>query len=156
MARTPLRIVGACCGAAWWAISIVAGANSYGILGSYPIIGLPAGAITGIAITALSTPFYRLPSRALLWYSPLSVYVAIAIYGAILFVIRWVMNDFRPDQIPWAVGVESVLGMWWGMTFAWPVGIPVHLIAYTNHKLLRKLSSPPASEIAPPSWDPAS
>jgi hypothetical protein len=31
--------------------------------------------------------------------------------------------------------------MWWGVTFAGPVAIPVHLIAYANHRLLRRLTA---------------
>jgi hypothetical protein len=135
-------ILGAACGVVWWVISMMAGATAYGILGTYPVVGAVAGAITGVAIAAISKPVYRLPSpRALLWYSPLSVYVAIAIYGAIVFVIRWWMRDFQPQQTPWAVGLESIEGMWWGVTFAGPVAIPVHLIAYANHRLLRRLTA---------------
>ena len=150
MIRNSLWILGAACGVVWWVISMMAGAKAYGILGTYPVVGAAAGAITGVAIAALSKPVYRLPSpRALLWYSPLSVYVAIAIYGAIVFVIRWWMRDFQPQQIPWAVGLESIEGMWWGVTFAGPVAIPVHLIAYANHRLLRRYVGTDHLEEAP-------
>lgn len=139
MVRNLHLILGAGCGVMWWVISMLAGANAYGILGTYRVVGAVAGAITGMAIAALSKPVYRLRSpRALLWYSPLSVYVAIAIYGAVVFVIRWWMRDFQPQQIPWAVGLESIEGMWWGVTFFVPVAIPVHLIAYANHRLIRR------------------
>lgn len=134
-------ILGTVCGLAWWAISLLLGAKAYGILGAHPVItGAAAGALTGLAIAALSTPVYRfLSSRALLWYSPVSVYLSIAVYGSVVYLIRCVVNDFHPDQIRSAVGFQSVLGMWWGVTFLAPVAILVHLIAYANHRLLRRL-----------------
>jgi hypothetical protein len=46
-------------------------------------------------ITAISIPMYRRASaRALYWYSPLSVYAAISIYGLAIFVLRHLIDDF--------------------------------------------------------------
>ena len=136
---TPVLIVGAISGVAWWAVSMMLGAGSYGIVGTYPAAGAIAGLVTGVAIAALSRPVYQLPSWNLLWYSPLSVYVAIAIYGALVFLFRLVSHDFQPGQIPWAVGVQSVLGMGWGVTMLTLVAIPVHLLAYGNHRILARI-----------------
>lgn len=136
--RSLVWVLGALCGIAWWAISLLLGAEAYGVLGTYPVTGAIAGACAGIAITALSIPVYRAPSPwALLWYSPPSVYAAIAFYGTFVFAIRSILNDFHPDQIRWAVGVQSVIGMWWGVTMLIPVFITVHLLAYANHRVLR-------------------
>src|SRR5262245_40970049 len=132
--QTLVWIVGVASGIAWWMISRLFGASEYGILGSHPWTGAVSGAVTGLLMTTLSIPVYRFSSpRALLLYSPLSVYLAIACYGLLEFAIRWFLSDFRPDQIPWAVGMESILGMWWGITFLLMVAIPVHLFAYLNH-----------------------
>jgi hypothetical protein len=136
--RSLVWVLGGLCGIAWWAISLLLGAKAYGVLGTYPVTGAIAGACAGVAMTALSIPVYRAPSpRALLWYSPLSVYAAIALYGALVFAIRSILNDFHPDQIRWAVGAQSVIGMWWGVTMLLPLFITVHLLAYANHRLLR-------------------
>jgi hypothetical protein len=116
------------------------GAKAYGVLGTHVWTGALAGTLTGIVMTVISAPIYRLASsRALFWYSPLSVYVATALYGAVVFLIRWAMNDFHLNQIPWAVGVQSVLGMWWGITLLAPVALAAHLIAYLNHRVLRRI-----------------
>jgi len=136
--RSFVWVLGALCGIVWWAISLLLGAKAYGVLGTFPVTGAIAGACAGVAMTALSIPVYRLPSPgALLWYSPLSVYAAIALYGALVFAIRSVLNDFHPDQIRWAVGAQSVIGMWWGVTMLLPMFFTVHLLAYANHRLLR-------------------
>ena len=133
-------ILGTVCGIAWWGLSLLLGAKAYGVLGSYPLTGAVSGVVTGIAIALLSMPVYRLLSRrALLWYSPFSVYLAIAFYGLVVFTIRVVLDDFHPDQIRWAVGVQSILGMWWGVTFLAPVALVVHLAAYGNHRVLRRM-----------------
>ena len=133
-------IAGAACGVAWWAISALLGAASYGVLGTHALTGVIAGAFTGIVMAALSVPVYRRVSpRGLLWYSPFSVYLAIAVYGVFIFLIRSIANDFHPEQIRWAVGVESVLGMWWGVTLLAPIAILVQLLAYGSHRLLRSI-----------------
>src|SRR5262245_62913507 len=125
--RALALLLGAICGIAWWAVSVLLGAKAYGIVGTHSETGAFSGAFTGIAVTALSIPVYRLASPGpLLWYSPLSVYVAVALYGLIVFVIRWLMKDFDVGQIPWAVGVQSIVGMWWGITFLALIAIPVH------------------------------
>lgn len=136
-----LWIAGAALGVVWWAISLVMGAYAYGILGTYPATGLVAGLLTGLLMTAVSVPAYRrLPIPTLLWYSPLSVYLSIALYGAFVFLCRLVLDDFHPSQIRSAVGTESVIGMWWGATFLLQVALPVHLLAYGSHRLLRALT----------------
>jgi len=104
------------------------------------MVGVISGACTGIIVAGISRAFYRRSSvRGLTWYSPLSVYVAIAIYVAIVFVLRVELNDFHPNQIRWAVGLQSVIGMWWGVTFLLPVALLVHVLAYGNHRLLRRM-----------------
>jgi hypothetical protein len=136
--RALMWILGGAFGLVWWLISLALGAKSYGILGTSPLAGPVSGVGTGLVMTALSIPVYRLGSRrALLWYSPLSVYLAIAVYGAFILVIRWLTADFHPDQLPFQVGLQSVLGMWWGTTFLLQIAIPVHLIAYGTHRMLR-------------------
>lgn len=116
------------------------GAERFGVVGTYGWTGAVAGVCTGIVVAAISTAFYRRSSlRHLLWYSPLSVYLAVAIYGLVVFAIRLMLNDFKPGQIRWAVGAEAVLGMWWGITMLLPVAILVHLLAYANHRLLRSV-----------------
>ena len=136
----PLLVVGALGGICWWAVSLVLGARSYGVLGTNPMVGVISGACTGIIVAGISRAFYRRSSvRALYWYSPLSVYVAIGIYGGIVFVLRLALNDFHPNEIRWAVGLQSAIGMWWGVTFLLPVAILVHVLAYLNHRLLRRM-----------------
>ncbi|MGH7724740.1 MAG: hypothetical protein ACREOU_04865 [Candidatus Eiseniibacteriota bacterium] len=138
MKRIVLGVLGASCGLAWWGISVGLGERSYGILGSHVVIGAVSGVCTGVLMTLASIPIYRrLSATSLYWYSPLSVYLAIALYALIAFLIRIAINDFHPDQIRWAVGIESTLGMWWGVTFLLHVAVAVHLIAYGNHRLLR-------------------
>lgn len=134
--------VGAFSGIAWWAASVALGAYAYGVLGTHRTTGIVAGAITGILVTILSLPVYRrLSLRSLLWYSPVSVYLAIAIYGLFVFLNRSFAGDFLPGQRPVAVGIQSVVGMWWGITIIAPIGVTVHILAYGNHRLLRALFS---------------
>ena len=140
MSRLTLLAVGAACGLLWWGVSLLLGARAYGVLGTHPWIGSIAGACTGILVAGLSGTLYRHGSAtALFWYSPLSVYLAVAIYGLLAFAIRVLLGDFHPDQIRWAVGVQSILGMWWGITFLLPVAVAVQLLAYLNHRLLRRM-----------------
>lgn len=144
MSRLALLGVGAVCGLLWWGVSLVLGARAYGALGTNPWTGAIAGAFTGIVVAWISGTFYRRSSaRALYWYSPLSVYVAVAIYGLLAFVIRVLLGDFHPDQIRWAVGAESILGMWWGITFLLPIAVVVQLLAYLTHRLLRRMVMAP-------------
>jgi len=132
-------IAGATCGVVWWAISTALGATSYGVLGTHALTGVMAGACAGILMATLSVAVYRRVSlRGLLLYSAVSAYLAIAVYGVFIFLIRSATNDFRTGQIPWAVGMQSVLGMWWGITLLAPIAMLVQLLAYGNHRLLRR------------------
>ncbi len=138
--RLGVLLVGALCGVLWWAVSWALGARAYGIWGTYAATGLIAGIVTGIAVTAASTPMYRRPSpRGLYWYSPLSVYAAIAIYGLVVFALRYFIGDFDAGQTQWAVGLQSILGMWWGVTVLLPLALVVQLLAYANHRALRRI-----------------
>jgi hypothetical protein len=140
MSRVALLAVGAACGLVWWGVSLLLGARAYGALGTNLWAGAVAGACTGIAMARLSSIVYRRQSTAALyWYSPLSVYLAVALFGLFGFAMRVLLGDFHPDQIRWAVGVEAVLGMWWGITFLPPVAVVVQLLAYLNHRLLRRM-----------------
>jgi len=145
MSRPPRRtrawglLVGVLCGIFWWAVSWAFGARAYGIWGSYAATGLIAGIVTGIAITAVSTPMYRRASpRGLYWYSPLSVYAAIAIYGLVVFALRYLIGDFAAQKRG-AVGLQSILGMWWGVTVLVPLALTVQILAYLNHRVLRRI-----------------
>jgi hypothetical protein len=133
-------LAGAFCGVLWWAVSWALGAQAYGLWGRSAATGLLAAVVTGITITAISTPLYRrVSARALYWYSPLSVYTAIAIYGLAIFVLRHFIDDFHTNQIRWAVGLQSVLGMWWGVTMLLPLTVAVQVLAYVNHRVLRRI-----------------
>jgi hypothetical protein len=133
-----VTIFGAVSGVIGWLISVFIGAESHGI-GSYGIVGTVAGILTGILITKISLPVYRKPAKHLYWHSPLSVYLAIGFYGVFIFACRLLINDFQSNQIRWAVGLQSIFGMWWGITILVPLGIVVHAVAYFNHKMMRKL-----------------
>ncbi len=101
---------------------------------------LRVAVVTGITITAVSTPLYRrASSRALYWYSPLSVYTAIAIYGLAIFVLRHFIDDFDANQTRWAVGLQAILGMWWGVTMLLPLTVAVQVLAHVNHRVLRRI-----------------
>ena len=135
-----LWLAGALSGVVWWALSLVLGGGAYGVLGRYATSGLVAGVCTGVAMAALSLPVYRrLPARSLYWFSPVSVYVSVAIYGLLVFAIRMALDDFHPDQNRLAVGLQSIVGMWWGITVLLPVTLLVQLSAYVNHRLLRRV-----------------
>jgi hypothetical protein len=138
-------------GVAWWGVSLLLGAEAYGIVGSRSPAGILAGAGTGLAITALSLPIYRRKTlRHLLWLSPLGVYLAVALYGGLIGLLRSGFGEYHPDQSAWETGVGNVLGMWWGITVVPTVGLPVHGLAYVNHRLLRRM----ARERAAPETDP--
>jgi hypothetical protein len=139
--RHPLLLVaGALCGILWWGVSWLLGAKAYGIWGTHASTGLLAGIATGIVTAALSAPIYRrLSVKSLYWYSPLSVYLSIAMYGLVIFVLRILLDDFHPNQIPWAVGLQSIVGMWWGITMILPFAVAVQALAYLNHRVLRRI-----------------
>jgi hypothetical protein len=140
MRGAPLLVAGVLFGTLWWGVSWMLGANAYGIWGTHPSTGLLAGIATGVIITAISAPVYRrLSLRSLYWYSPLSVYGSIAMYGLVIFVLRSLVDDFDSNQAPWAVGLQSILGMWWGITVLLPFGVAVQALAYLNHRVLRKI-----------------
>ncbi len=140
MRHSIVLVAGAVCGFLWWGVSWFLGAKSYGIWGTYAMTGLLAAIFTGVVMVVISAPIYRrLSKRSLYWYSPLSVYLSIAIYGLVIFVLRYMVNDFHPNQIRWAVGIQSVLGMWWGITIILPFAVAVHVLAYVNHRVLRRI-----------------
>ena len=140
MRGAPVLAAGVVFGTLWWGVSWMLGAKAYGIWGTHPSTGLLAGIATGILITAISAPVYRrLSLKSLYWYSPLSVYGSIAIYGLVIFVLRSLVDDFESNQIPWAVGLQSILGMWWGITVLLPFAVAVQALAYLNHRVLRKI-----------------
>jgi hypothetical protein len=115
------------------------GAKAYGIWGTYALTGLLGGIITGVMV-AISAPVYHgLSKRSLYWYSPLSVYLSIAIYGLVIFVLRYMVDDFHSNQNRWAVGMQSIFGMWWGITMILPFAMAVHGLAYVNHRVLRRI-----------------
>ena len=143
MRRLGVCLAGAACGVGWWAVSLALGAESYGILGRHAFVGVIAGALTGLTVAAVSERVYRRFSRvSLYWYSPLSVYLSVALYGLLVFLQRLALNDYHPDQILWAVAVQSVVGMWWGITMLLHIAVGVHLLAFANHRLLRRLVVP--------------
>jgi hypothetical protein len=140
MRRSLVLVAGVICGILWWGVSWLLGASAYGIWGTHYATGLIAGIATGVITTAVSTRVYqRLSVRNLYWFSPLSVYGAIAIYGLLIFMLRSLIADFKPNQIPWAVGLQGIFGMWWGVTILLPLGLGVHALAYLNHRVLRRI-----------------
>jgi hypothetical protein len=143
-------LLGAVCGIAWWGVFVALGGRSYGIAGTHPVTGGIASIITGVVIACVSLPAYRLPVRQLLWYSPLSVYLAIGCSGLLIHALRVALSDFHPGEVPWKVGLQSILGMWWGVTFLLPVPVVVHVCAYANHWILRRLLMSPTAVTNPP------
>ncbi len=140
MRHSIVLVAGAVCGFLWWGVSWTLGAKAYGIWGTHALTGFLAGIITGVVMVAISAPVYRgLSKRSLYWYSPLSVYLSIAIYGLVIFVLRYMVDDFHSNQNRWAVGMQSILGMWWGITIILPYAMAVHGLAYVNHRVLRKI-----------------
>ena len=128
-------------GLGWWGVSLLLGARAHGILGGDPLTGAVSGALTGAVVAPISVAVQRRTQvRALLWLSPLGVYVAIALYALLIHLLRVARNDFHPDVLREAVLAQSVLGMWWAVSLLPHVAIPVHLLAYANHRLLRKLA----------------
>jgi hypothetical protein len=148
MVHVIIWISAAVFGAAWWAVSVALGARAYGVLGAHPLAGVAAGACTGLIVAAISIPIYRRTgARSLYWYSPFSVYLSIAVYGLILFALRSLANDFHPAQNRWAAGLEAIAGMWWGVTMLLPIAVVVHMLAYANHRLLRRMVIPNATVV---------
>lgn len=140
MRHPTVLIAGAVCGFLWSGVSWMLGAKTYGIWGTYALTGLLSGIITGVIMVAISAPVYRgLSKRNLYWYSPLSVYLSIAIYGLVIFVLRYMVDDFHSNQVRWAVGMQSILGMWWGISILLPYAVAVHVLAYLNHRVLRRI-----------------
>ncbi len=138
--ETQVFLSGAICGAGWWIVSWILGAGANVIWGSHALTGLVAGVATGIVTTAISLPIYRgLSSNSLYWYAPLSVYFTVAIYGLAIFAVRELIGDFDRNQIRWAVGVQSIVGMWWAITILVPYALLVHALALVNHRILRRL-----------------
>jgi len=135
-----MLLAGAFFGVLWWGVSWALGDQAFGMWGRSAVTGLLAAIVTGILITAVSIPTYRRASaRALYWYSPLSVYAAILIYGLAIFVLPHLIDDFAANQARWAVGLQSILGMWWGITVLVPLALAVQVLAYVNHRVLRRI-----------------
>jgi len=141
MSSSLALVAGALLGILWWGVSWTLGAKAYGIWGAHLSTGLLAGMITGVIMAAVSIPLYRRqPAKGLYWYSPLSVYFSIAVYGIAIFLLRSFVGDFNPSQNHWAVAVQPVLGMWWGITMLLPLAIAVQVLAYLSHRALRKIA----------------
>jgi len=49
------------------------------------------------------------------------------------------VDDFDPSQARWAVGLQPVLGMWWGITVLVPLALAVQVLAYATHPVLRRI-----------------
>jgi hypothetical protein len=140
MRRALVLVAGVLCGILWWGVSWLLGASAYGIWGTYRTTGLIAGIATGVITATVSALAYRrLSVKSLYWYSPLSVYGAVAIYGLVIFILRSLIADFESNQIPWAVGLQGIFGMWWGITILLPLGLGVQALAYLNHRILRRI-----------------
>jgi len=60
-------LAGSFCGVLWWAVSWALGAQAYGLWGRSAATGLLAAVVTGITITAISSPLYRPPSARALY-----------------------------------------------------------------------------------------
>jgi hypothetical protein len=49
------------------------------------------------------------------------------------------IGDFAAGPKRWAVGLQSILGMWWGVTALVPMALAVQLLAYATHRALRRI-----------------
>jgi hypothetical protein len=140
MRHALVLVAGVLSGILWWSVSGLAGGGAFGIWGTHHSTGIIAGIATGVLTAAVSVLAYRrLPVKSLYWYSPLSVYGAVAIYGLVIFLLRSLLADFETNQIPWAVGLQGIFGMWYGITMLLPLALGVHALAYLNHRVLRRI-----------------
>jgi hypothetical protein len=96
-------------------------------------LGLLVGVFCGIFWWAVSWAF---GARA---YGIWGSYAAIAIYGLVVFALRYLIGDFAAGQKRWAVGLQSILGMWWGVTVLVPLALTIQILAYLNHRVLRRI-----------------
>lgn len=137
-------LAGALFGVLWWGVSWTLGAQAYGVWGTHATTGLLAGIVTGIAMTAISTLMYRKISvRGLYWYSPLSVYVSVSIYGLVIFLLRHLVDDFDPSQGSLGRGAAVGAGNVVGITVLVPLALAVQVLAYATHRVLRRILTTP-------------
>ena len=67
------------------------------------------------------------------------ILLAGAICGTLWWLVSWCFGDFHRDQIHWAVGIQLIVGMWWGITTLLPYAAVVQLLAHVSHRILRRL-----------------
>jgi hypothetical protein len=137
--RPKILMLGAVSGAVWFGLSLLLIPNTYKqeILGAYPLVAVLSALATGILVMLISLAIYRRSSRNLLWYSPLSVYLAVTLYGTFIFLGKALTSAYPADTKLSARLYESVGVMWWGITFIFHVAVIVHVLAYINHRALR-------------------
>ena len=113
-----------------------------------------AGVLTGVLISFLSLPLYRrLSARHLLWWSPLSLYLAIAVFACILFTLRISILGPKETGKSWSPGtgwvthkeswpamVEDVIAMWYGVTVM-PWFIVLIPLSWSNHRVMKSIQS---------------
>ena len=114
---------------------------------------LAAGAMTGLLVAYVSRPVYFMKRRThLLWLTPISLYMAVAVFATLVFVFRMFIEG------PWEIGRswsrsagwtshlaglsqlgEMIIGMWWGITLSLLFVLLIPL-AWANHRVMQSLS----------------
>ena len=102
-------------------------------LGITNLQALSAGSFTGGLVGILSYPAYKfLSGWQLVWLTPVSLYLAIAIFISVLSLLFYPMSGI--EQI-----VQVTLGAWWGLTMFFPLWV-LFLFSFLNHSLLKYLT----------------
>jgi len=141
MAPPPARYIhlALLAGTIWGLIGLVLAGQ---VLGPSAWGGVLAAPAVGLAVAIAFRGFRGRPPGARIVLSLVSLYLAAGLFA----LAAGIVDATRPipNRIPGAVVIQTVVGVWWGITFTgylpllWP-------LAYLTHALLGRADATPAS-----------
>jgi len=133
---TRYRLLALIAGAVWGVIGL---AIARQMLGASVWAGVVVAPLIGLAIAILFRGFRSRPPAMRISLSLVSLYLA-----AGLFALATGIADAArpiPNRIPHAVVIQTVMGVWWGITFTGYLPL-LWLLAYLTNSLLGRADAP--------------
>lgn len=137
MKRYMLHFYGFASGASWFLVALFFGAQD---MFHTSVVNIALASLgTGVAITHLSQYIYlKTSARALWWYSPLSVYVATALFAVTTVCTMLLTGQIEIQSFLWEKHLtQNLFAMWYACTIFVPYALLIHTLAFINHHWLR-------------------